>query len=70
MRTKRNKRNKSPSAYSLEVAYKRAMLSREGITFDQAMQDPALKISLTRVAQAIDNPRKPDFKMLAAGVDK
>lgn len=48
-----------PTQDDLKRAFNRTLLGRLGYTFDTAMGTPAIKLSLTRVAQAIARPAKP-----------
>lgn len=49
----------APTNEYLQYAFNRTGLSRHGYTFESAMQTPAIKLSLTRVAQALARPAKP-----------
>lgn len=48
-----------PANQSLQAAYDRCRLAEHGISFERATTDPAFKIGLTHVAEALEKPYVP-----------
>jgi hypothetical protein len=48
-----------PAQSSLQTAYQRTALQREGISFEQALETPMFKTCLTHIAEAIEKPYVP-----------